>query len=69
MCAQIDNQRSHGAVIARVHSFCSKPSSSMLRSLPIDVPLPLRRLGSNLSSTCLKQQDHPSGLVCCDLYT
>jgi hypothetical protein len=39
MCAQIDNQQSCGVVIARVHLFCSDPSSSTSISPPIDLHL------------------------------
>jgi hypothetical protein len=56
VCAWIDNQQICGIVIATVRSLCSEPSSSMLRSPSINLPLPLRRSGSNPSSCCIKFQ-------------
>jgi hypothetical protein len=47
MYVRVGNQWSRGVVIARVRSFCSEPSSSMLRSPPIELPLPLGRSGLN----------------------
>jgi hypothetical protein len=39
--------------------FCLEPSSSTSRSLPVDLPLPLRRSGSNLSSSGIKADPPP----------
>jgi hypothetical protein len=50
MCVRDGNQWSHGVVIERFRLFCTKPSSSTLRSPSIDLPLPLRRMRTNLSS-------------------
>jgi hypothetical protein len=49
MCSHVGNQRSRGVVISRLRSICSEPSSSTSISSPIDLPLPLKRLGTNLS--------------------
>jgi hypothetical protein len=49
MCSHVGNQQSRGVVISRLRSICSEPSSSTSISSPIDLPLPLKRLGANLS--------------------
>jgi hypothetical protein len=54
MCAHVDNQRSHGVVIARLRTFVWSLLHQPSRSPPIDLPLPHGRSGTNLLSSGIK---------------
>jgi hypothetical protein len=56
VCVCVGNQRSRGVVIARLRLICLEPSSSLSRSPLIGLPLPLRRLGTSLSSSGIRFQ-------------
>jgi hypothetical protein len=56
VCACVDNQRSHGEVIARLRSSVQKSSSQTSSSPPIDLPQPHGRSGANPSSSGIRFQ-------------
>jgi hypothetical protein len=64
VCVHVGKQWSCGVVIERLRSIYSEPSSSTLTSLPIDLPLPLERLGTNLSSSGTRAQVAREVLSC-----
>jgi hypothetical protein len=55
VCTRVGNQRSRGVLIVRLQPLCSQSSLLMLRSPQIDLPLALRRSGTNPSLTICKK--------------